>query len=154
MHRNSGSLFENVEVLETVDANEWSSIVESELKKPLDLIDGPLWRLKVVKLSTQSAAHFVFTFHHAITDGRNSCICIRLLDICAALIDERHCEEMTDTIIPTQYCVEDMVATYAANGQLKHDPLLKRDDEEDAELRVPQKVGNLANLVLAAGIRW
>ena len=145
--RNSDQLvaFEsNVDELVTAEPSEWSSqVVESELTKPLDLIDGPLWRLKLVKLTTQSAAHFVFTFHHAITDGRNSCICIRLLDICAALMDERHCAEMDEknTIVASPLCLEDMVAAYVANGKLKLDPALRRDHELDARFRMPKTVG-------------
>ena len=45
-----GPASNNVEMIETNDENKFKDLASLELKTPLDNINGPLWRLKVIKL--------------------------------------------------------------------------------------------------------
>ena len=139
----AGCDLNNIEIIETSDANKWSTLVESELKTQLDMVNGPLWRLKVVKLlgETNTCVHFVFTCHHSITDGRNSCIFIRLFNIIVALLEQTTCEEMSEVTIESHSCVEELIQASVTAG---HFTLPSTDSHQGLDLksRVPTKTGN------------
>ncbi|XP_074659821.1 uncharacterized protein LOC141912490 isoform X1 [Tubulanus polymorphus] len=54
--------------VELRDGNDWKQVFESEILRPLDCDDGPLWRVCMLNVDEFKYA-FVFTFHHAIVDG-------------------------------------------------------------------------------------
>ena len=93
----------NVEILHSDDKDKWLQVVANELRTPLDLYSGPLWRLKVIVPVTaidqkKHRCVFVFFFNHTITDGRNNVIFIELFNILAALIERKKCVEMTERV--------------------------------------------------------
>ena len=95
----------NVEIIHSDDKDKWLQVVANELRTPLDLFSGPLWRLKVLvpitaksKLQKQHRCVFVFFFNHTITDGRNNVIFIELFNILAALIERKQCVEMIERV--------------------------------------------------------
>ena len=65
--------YNNFEFLEnTANSLNWSSLTETELKTPLDFINGPLWRMKVLRMNQTSEFALIFTISNSISDGRNS----------------------------------------------------------------------------------
>ena len=46
------NVYNNIEYIDTWDTFDWESLVERELKTTVDFINGPLWRIKVVKDNT------------------------------------------------------------------------------------------------------
>ena len=44
----------NVELVVVNDPNRWTRVMQEELAEPLDNINGPLWRLKVVQLNNNT----------------------------------------------------------------------------------------------------
>ena len=55
----------NLEYIQNLDnLISWENVAESELKSPFDFINGPLWRMKVIKLHDGQTN--VPTFFHII----------------------------------------------------------------------------------------
>jgi NRPS condensation-like uncharacterized protein len=98
--------FLNVELIDSNDENKFREVVESELITKLDKVNGPLWRLKVVKYLQRFT--FVFTNHHAIADGKNLTILIGLFNIIGALITGSQCDEMNGECIESPKSVEEI----------------------------------------------
>ena len=80
MQPHSQFQFANVDFAETSDDElEWQRLLESELVRPFDTDNGPLWRLKLLKIIDTSKEHaqantdkfvFIFSTHHSIGDGK------------------------------------------------------------------------------------
>lgn len=80
--------FDNVEFSETTNPDEWRSVMENEMNTRFDMSQGPLWRLKAIRIRSSQVDDeitkyaFVFTTQHSITDGRNAVeIFIQLMNI-------------------------------------------------------------------------
>ena len=68
--------YDNFELIEIDNRLKWTEFIENELRTPLDNINGPLWRMKILKITQNDQIDtneyiFMFTSHHAIGDGRN-----------------------------------------------------------------------------------
>ena len=91
--------FHNVEMILTNDENKWKEQVEVELATPLDIENGPMWRVKVIQMNGDEHKYtFVFLFNHVCTDGKNNVIFIELLDIIGALLENKMCGEMVQVV--------------------------------------------------------
>ena len=132
----------NIEVIETDEEMKWSELVEEDLKVQLDMINGPLWRLKVIKLMNKdnNTVHFLFTTHHSYTDGKNCCIFVEYLNIVAALLENKTCEEMSGQPIKIHTFVEDLITAQISSGQLSLKPSAEHGPV-DTTSRVPTKTG-------------
>ena len=63
--------YNNVELVDLKKSNNWMDIIYDELKTPFDPINGPLWRIKLLKLNDPAWNYgFVFAKNHALGDGR------------------------------------------------------------------------------------
>ena len=131
--------FKNVELIHTNDADKWRQVVELEMQTPLDLHNGPLWRLKVVK-SSPCCYHFVWLVHHAITDGLNNTMFVEYLNIVGALVQNTTCVEMSDEVIDSPLSLDDYTQAYVDSPAYKRSisNLLQLDDFD----RQPRSVGN------------
>ena len=134
--------FRNVAFIETSDERKWERVVEQELHTGVDLFHGPLWRLSVVhNVLEPSKCTFVFFMHHVLTDGRNHCIFIELLNIVGALLEGRECAEMSEQAIESAHglChyVNAFVKEHSADvvGQ-------QLDVKLDQPVRMPQALGH------------
>ena len=134
--------FKNVELIHTNDADKWRQVVELEMQTPLDLHNGPLWRLKVVK-SSPCCYHFVWFVHHALTDGVNNVIFIELLNILGALIENVTCVEMSDEVIDSTLSLDDYIDNYFKSKPSQDTPLTNAYMDEIN--RRPTKLGNQLN---------
>ena len=72
--------FKNLEFIEYSNGN-WMEEVENEVRRPFDLQNGPMWRMKVLKIKNilpgfndkeKKTFALIFTVSHALSDGRNS----------------------------------------------------------------------------------
>ena len=116
--------FTNVELIESHEEaapdveHSWSQqLTVSELRRPLDVHNGPLWRLKVIKRLTSATYAFIFTFSHVIADGRNmNTIVVELLNILAALMDDKQCVEMSESVESPAGLEDYLLARFVADG--------------------------------------
>ena len=113
------SEYNNLEYLETKNPHEWKNIMESELRKPFDYFNGPLWRLKLVKINDEfdlyykneeSSYAFILCNSHVIGDGRNLIkIMLELFNIINSLLLNNTCDEMSSQVIESKYSVEELI---------------------------------------------
>ena len=134
--------FKNVDFIHTNDEDKWKALIENELKTPFDCINGPLWRLRVVKVKENDRKYtFLFMFNHTITDGKNNVIFIELLNIIGSLIEGKECIAMSE-VIETPYGMDHYVNEYAE----KENIIGKRKDYGiDNINRIPSSLGNKVN---------
>jgi hypothetical protein len=95
---------DNIEVLNESQSQKWIDIMTRDQKMGFDMNKGPLWRLKIVKLSNSDNLNYNYamflTTQHSIGDGRNCYeIGVQLLNILAALLENKTCEEMNENVI-------------------------------------------------------
>ena len=67
---------DNFEYLETCDEHTWKSVLEKEVTEPFDIENGPLWRMKLLKMPVSTNEDddinkyvFILCTHHSIGDG-------------------------------------------------------------------------------------
>ena len=79
--------YNNVEIMQETDEFKWTDLIEKNLRTKFDVINGPLWRLNVLKMKQVNDVDFdkyafVLSTSHAISDGKNGySIGVQLLDI-------------------------------------------------------------------------
>ena len=130
----------------------WNDLVESELKTPVDFLNGPLWRMKLIKiqkidgyLAKNKDTHnyaLIFTVSHSISDGRNSyTVLVQFLDILNACIQNLDVVLSEIRKIPSRFSYEAMVEDMTSKGALK----VKREPTnilDSMTHRLPNNVGN------------
>ena len=147
----------NVEIIHSDDGDKWLQVVENELRTPLDLFQGPLWRLKVLvpitaksKLQKQHRCVFVFFFNHTITDGRNNVIFIELFNILAALIEHKQCVEMTERV-HSLHTYDYYVERFFRDGTSESKTNGHQKIEIDTKRRIPSRLDVTASTNQPAG---
>jgi hypothetical protein len=114
------SEYNNLEYLETKNPHEWKNVMESELKKPFDYFNGPLWRLKLIKIddefdlyhkNNESSYAFILSNSHVIGDGRNLIkIMLELFNIINSLLLNKTCDEMSSQeVIESKHSIEELI---------------------------------------------
>ena len=120
-------------------------IIENELVTPLDYDNGPLWRMKIVKISEKEVTrknneyHFIFTSHHSIADGR-SCyeLIAQFFNILGLLLENKTIVDLNESVQETNHSIDELSKSYQA--QLGY--IGKMEDETHYEHRIPGNVGN------------
>jgi hypothetical protein len=112
------SEYRNLEYLEILDTYDWLNIIRQDLKIPFNDEDQPLWRLKLVKIIDTKIVQnkddtnylFVFTNHHAISDGKSSVqIFKQFLNILNSILLDKRCDEMNEeNKIESKYSFEEL----------------------------------------------
>lgn len=59
---------QKIALVESIDEKEALKLVRKEINFPFNLMDGPLWRTKLIRLKEEQYI-FVFVMHHIISDG-------------------------------------------------------------------------------------
>ena len=133
--------YNNFELIETDEKLKWASIVEDELKTQFDLENGPLWRIKIVKINgnVENNYAFVFTTHHGLGDGRNAySILLQFINILASLISNTKWNE--SEIEVSQPPVEELVEIERSKAGFK---AFSEDIGYDSVTnRMPKKLGD------------
>ena len=92
--------FNNTELfnLSNSDSN-WTDVIKRELKTPFDYQNGPMWRIKMLKLSSDNLNNeineyaLIMTQSHALGDGRCAyMICIKYLNILCDILENKYDE--------------------------------------------------------------
>jgi hypothetical protein len=126
--------FKNVEIIESNDEMKHKEIIEDELKKQLDIKDGPLWRLKVIKqnIKEKYKYSFIYTVHHGISDGKNCIIILNLIDIINKLMNNK---EIIIQQVEIAKTVEELVKDHVIENNLS----LSLDEKiiYDTQTRMP-----------------
>ena len=92
--------YNNIEMIETNDEDKWKEIIENELLTSFDNVNGPLWRIKVLKIVPKTKNDdeynryvFILSTSHAISDGKNGyTLLLQLLNILGALFENTVCK--------------------------------------------------------------
>ena len=141
------NVYNNIEYIDTWDTFDWETLVERELKTTLDFINGPLWRIKVVKdntihksssdASTQYA--LVLTTSHSISDGRSGySLGLQYLNILIDVLEKNETKYEVETLC--EFSLDDLVR------QLRSQPDFQSRTEDihlDMETNTtPSNVGN------------
>jgi hypothetical protein len=145
------SEYNNLEYLETKNPHEWKNIMESELKNPFDYSNGPLWRLKLVKISDhfdhfftndESNYAFILSNSHVIGDGRNLIkIMLELFNIINSLLLNKTCDEMLSRfVVESKYSIEDLVENKPLPIQINES---SRDFNPCVSAKTGQKINGL-----------
>ena len=143
--------YNNLEYFENVDNTiNWPNMAERELKTPFDFINGPLWRMKVIKIYDNPTKSFdnyamIFTLSHAISDGRNSfSIIIQYLNILDKLLKGITVDKKDLVEIPSNLSWEKMVEDMKSRSKIKS---CKNDFDclNSVTHRIPSGIGNVSN---------
>jgi hypothetical protein len=136
--------YNNVEIMQETDEFKWTDLIEKNLKTKFDVINGPLWRLSVLKMKQVNDDDFnkyafVLSTSHAISDGKNGySIGVQLLDFFIDTLENKLSDEVIE--IPSEFPCEHMVKEF------KKKPGYKASEEEpdfDRKThRLPNNVGN------------
>ena len=136
--------YNNVEILQETNEFKWTNLIEKELKTPFDYINGPLWRLKVLKMNQANDEDFnkyafVLTTSHSISDGKNGySIGVQFLDILIDALENKLSDEIVQ--IPSEFTCDHMIKEY------KKRPDFKQTDEnpkfDQKTHRLPDNCGN------------
>ena len=141
--------YTNLDMVELEDRLKWPEIVENELRTPLDNVNGPLWRMKVLKTpsdekSDENEYIFVFTSHHAIADGRNCYdLMLQFLNILSAHLEKTTAEKEEEKVQEAKHCMEELVHDF----QARSDYVSKPTEKSPAKFihRIPDGIGNKEN---------
>lgn len=132
--------FNNVELVEYDKDGEidYKKSIEDELEIPLDNLNGPVWRIKVIRAKDNNQFLFLYTSHHGIGDGKNAFdLFTNFIDIVASLLDN----SMVETkIYESNHSMEDLVREYKSKENYKSAKLL--NDFDDKLNKVSSKIGN------------
>ena len=115
--------YDNVELTEIEDESAWIECFKKEIKANLDHENGPLWKMKVVKIkNSQSSNKYLFLLktNHAISDGRNGfMVVVQFLNILGALLENSTCEEMNGQVEDEFKSLDDLLESYVKNPGYK-----------------------------------
>jgi len=141
----------NLEYIENLDnLISWQNVAESELKTPFDFINGPLWRMKVIKLHDSQTNAFdnyalIFTISHAISDGRNSfSILVQYLNMLDKVLKDVAVDKKDLIEIPSNQSWEKLVEELKCKNKIN---ILKYDFDalNNVSHRIPGGIGNTTN---------
>jgi len=116
--------YSNVELVEIGDEATWTEFFKQEIKTSLDLENGPLWKMKEVKVKNNEGPKnkyiFLFKTNHAISDGRNGfLVVVQLLNILGALLENETCDEMNGEIEDEFKSLDDLLEDYVRSPDYK-----------------------------------
>ena len=141
--------YNNVEIQDTESNLKWMELIEKELQTGFDC-DGPLWRLKILKLIDQNGTcneyYFIFTSHHSIGDGRNCYeLMLQFLNILGNFLEGVQIDDDDDdqvrSVEETPHSLEELVTTYQAQSNYKSTTKEVHTQDENIH-RLPSNVGN------------
>ena len=143
--------YNNVEIQDTERNFKGMEIIEKELETDFDC-DGPLWRLKILKLikkmdqnGTCNEYYFIFTSHHSIGDGRNCYeLMLQFLNILGNFLEGVQIDDDDDqirSVEETPHSLEELVTTYQAQSNYITTPKEVHTQDENIH-RLPSNVGN------------
>jgi hypothetical protein len=103
---------ENVELESTSNSDYWKEVLENEADHKFDLINGPLWAIRVIRYADTNKLAFIFTTHHSIGDGKNLfTIFTQYVELVARLLKNEE-EQIELTPIESNKFMEEMVYEY------------------------------------------
>jgi hypothetical protein len=109
--------FDNVEFLAENETTKWMDIMDRDKATLFNMNEGPLWRLKFIKLARTEHNldynhAFILTTQHPIGDGRNCYeIGVQFLNIVAALLENKTCDEMNENVIEhSRFTCDELIA--------------------------------------------
>ena len=117
--------FNNVELIDLSQSSlEWIDIIERELRDPFDYENGPMWRIKLLKLKQQSIYKdnyaFIMTQTHSLGDGRCAyAICLEYLNILCDLLENKSGQYNNVTEVPSMFTMEELVEQLKKNPEFK-----------------------------------
>lgn len=136
--------YNNAEILQETHEFKWTDLIEKELKTPFDYINGPLWRIKVLKMKQENDVDFikyvfVLSTGHAISDGKNGySIGVQFFDILIDVLENK----LSDVIvqIPSEFTCDHLIKEY------KKRPDYRAPDDtpqfDQSTHRLPDNCGN------------
>jgi hypothetical protein len=148
MAKSDAFAFNNVEMLEEKRPSlTWRDVMDKEAIELFDLSKGPLWRIKWVKLELEdnrlleNANHaLILTVQHSIGDGRNCYeIGVQLLNIVGALLENKSCVEMDESVVEHSLYSNDELAEHK-KIQFEHEK-----DDHDHESRQSKLISGNAD---------
>jgi hypothetical protein len=113
--------YNNVELVDLTKSNNWMDIIYDELKAPFDPINGPLWRIKLLKLNNPAWNYgFVFAKNHALGDGRCTyTICLEFLNILSNVLEGNVTKYENLTPIESKVCMDELIQKLKSNPNFK-----------------------------------
>ena len=140
--------YKNVELIDVPDCFEWKKLVESELKNAFDWVNGPLWRIKILKDNTcrkessSTRYAFILSNSHAVSDGRNGfALGIQFFDILIDFLENRPSLYLADVF--GQFEMDSLIERMKSRPSFK---VIKESSDFDLDThRIPKHVGNKKN---------
>jgi hypothetical protein len=143
--------YNNLEFIKNLDnLISWKNVAESELKTPFDFVNGPLWRMKVIKLHDSQINAFdnyalIFTISHAISDGRNSfSILVQYLSMLDKVLKGVAVDKKDLVEIPSNQSWEKLVEELKCKGKINVSKC-DFDSLSNVSHRIPDGIGNTTN---------
>jgi len=140
VHMDSKNELENIQLEETVNDYYWKEVLEIELDHKFDLINGPLWSIRVIRHTDTNSFAFVFITHHSIGDGKNLfTIFTQYVDLVAQLLESDN-EHIELTPIESKKYMEEMVHEYKLKENYRS--LLVPNEYNENVNKLSFKLGN------------
>jgi len=138
--------FENIKLEQSDNLDYWKEAMENELATLFDLVNGPLWRLRVIKTnradsSDQDQLAIIYTTHHALSDGRNLFSILSLyIDILTKLIEDENYVGAELPIVESTKTVDELLAEYHAKKEYSFDAI--KDEYNDTLRKYSYKMAD------------
>ena len=147
---------DNVKLIDLSTSHlKWRDIIESELKTPFDFVNGPLWRIKLLKLSNEESEYnfaFILSKNHALGDGRCAyTISLAYLDILGDVLDNKLDIYKEIKELESKTTMEDLISKLKSNPQFK----ISVENKCDRELnRIPKNKGIYIFFMIMSSIKY
>ena len=146
INSNEVDVYNNIEYIDTWKNFEWENLVESELKTSVDFINGPLWRMKLLKDksvqandSSSTRYALVLTTSHSISDGRSGySLGIEYFNILIDVLEGNKIDYPIEKLC--EFSVDDLIKQFRSKPDFKsHVEDIGLDTQTN---RIPSNVGN------------
>jgi len=117
--------FNNLELIDLSQSSlEWIDIIEHEIQQSFDYENGPMWRIKMLKLKQQTIYKdnyaFIMTQSHSLGDGRCAySICLEFLNILCDLLQNKSDQYDNVSEVPSLFSMEELVEQLKKNPEFK-----------------------------------
>jgi hypothetical protein len=116
-------------------------VLEIELDHKFDLINGPLWAVRVIQQADNNKFAFIFTTHHSIGDGKNLfTIFTQYVDLVAQLLENDAVQLIQSATIESNKNMEEMVYEYKSKENYRS--LLEANEYNENVNKLSFKMGN------------
>jgi hypothetical protein len=129
--------YNNVDLIDLTESNNWMDVIYNELKTPFDIINGPLWRIKLLKLKNPAWNYgFVLAKNHALGDGRCTyTFSLAYLNILSDVLEGKVSQYEHVTPIESKVNMDELIRKLKSNPDFK---IIPKNECDHVLNRIPK----------------